>query len=326
LRDIGIIEAVVQIITIPFDLVKRKDVRENLRKSNNNLKQAHKYFKADGKVEKIGSLSQEKLRHILKMCYHLLRVFLIKRSPFEEPNSIAYANKQYVLNTLGEAGVSLFIEHVPEYLGATDVLIKLLRNNDDDEKVTALRSVSFLDTLIEAAVQQVRYVQHLIETESVGDKRKDFNFNCFRLLSALCEDANFSKKIAEKLFNVDNENCVIQMEMGNSVKKIRIKLGNDIWRDFDDLIANPLYLYVIDLLLELAYSLSVDTHTTNVQLTRKCITRHVCLYGMKNKKLPSRIRSRFCDILRGEYELCSKHRKTLPKCNCKFISCICGHN
>jgi hypothetical protein len=205
---------------------------------------------------------------------------------------------------LGENGIALFIKHVPSYLGATEVLIKLLQT-DDSQQMTTLNSVSFLDTLIEVAIQQSNNVQNITEMGMTVKNPTDFNFNCFKLLGALCKDSSYSKKITERLFNVNKENCMIQMEMEKEgKKKVRVKLGNDIWRELDDfMVSPPFHLHFIDHLLELVYLLSIDTHTTNVQLTSKCVTRDVCFYNMKNKKLPSRLRSRFCDILKGKIKL-----------------------
>lgn len=283
MREIGIIEAVVQMIIVPFDLSKRKQVKEQLSKSNKYQK-----LKKTNDNEKPVQVMHEKLRSIITLCYHLLRVFLIKRSHFEEPTSLALDNQKYVLGVAEEAGIAFFINHVPYDMGATDVLIKLLNHKE--------QNVSFVETLIERAKNETQIIVNTIRAQIrvTQDKQK---VSSFRLLCAVCHDASTSRQIADSLFNPANTDCLILTRVSNG-KQVEIKLRNDdAWHNITTLTETPSCSLYMNYVLKLICKLS--THTPTVSFISQCVDRQVCFNSIKNTKIPSIIRSRFCDILRG---------------------------
>lgn len=270
-------------IIVPFDLSKRKQVKEQLCKSNKYQK-----LKKVNDKEKPVKIMHEKLRSIITLSYHLLRVFLIKRSHFEEPNSIAQENQRYVLTVAGETGMTLFIQHIACDIGATDVLIKLLNHEN--------QNVSLVETLMERAEIETQIIVNTIHAQIKVDEDRQ-KVSCFRLLSALCHDMSTSRQIAEKLFNPASHDCLIQTRVsaGNHVE---IKLRNDeTWHNINTVIEIPSCLLFMNYVLKLIYAFS--DHPTTVDITSQCVGRQVCFYSIKNTKVSSTIRSRFCDILRG---------------------------
>lgn len=300
-------------IVVPFDLRKRKQVRERLKKSGSFDKEGSEIMKTNVTEEQVGVLVDGRLLTILKLCYNFLRVFLIERSEFEESNSISKENREYVSNVLGESGILLFIQHVSHGIGATDVLIKLMKDTNDKAKPKYI--VSFLHSLMDTAVFQTRLMADILKTM---DRRENLSPNCLRLISALSEDIIFSRKITESLFDVDGENCLIKIGV-NKQKQLKVMLNKDGWLDFDKLLRNPSCVIFLDHLLDLMYSLSANTYTTNVEKISKCISRDMCFYCMKKTSLPSNIRSRFCDILRGKTKITKSRKKNMLT---QYNSCL----
>lgn len=296
-------QAIIQMIVVPFDLSKRKQVRERLKKSGSFDKEGSEILKTNVAEEQVGTLVEGRLLTILKLCYNFLRVFLIERSEFEDSNSISKENREYVSNVLGESGISLFIQHVSHGIGATDVLIKLMKDTNDKEKPKYV--VSFLHSLMDTAVLQTKL---MADTLKINDARENLSPNCLRLISALSDDVIFSRKIAESLFDVDGGKCLIKIGV-NKQKQLKVMLNKDEWLDFDKLLRNPSCVIFLDHLLELMYSLSISTYTTNIEVISKCISRDMCFYCMKKTGLPSNIRSRFCDILRGRTKIKESKKK-----------------
>lgn len=257
----------------------------------------------------------DKLRSILTLSYHLLRVFLVKRSSFEEPNTIAQENQHYILSVAGKSGIALFIQHVSCDVGATDVLIKLLSSasSNHDRRSShgdsPIYDPAFLVELINTAKEVTQALVDVlnekvfVEEEEDDEERWNQKISCLRLLSALCHSSsitNASNKITEALLNPKKKEGLLQTKIANPGNQVQIRLGNDdTWRQLQDVVQKPSSFIFLDHLLELIYSVSNETHATTVHLTSQCVPREVCYFAIKNTKLPSKIRSRFCDILRG---------------------------
>ena len=75
LRDIGLIETVINMIQIPFDLAKRYEVRSSLGYDTTAKQEGAKEDAVS--IVSLHDGSEERLKGILALCYNVLRVFLI---------------------------------------------------------------------------------------------------------------------------------------------------------------------------------------------------------------------------------------------------------
>lgn len=321
LRDIGIIKTVIDMIVVPFNLAKRRKIREKLRRQ--------KPFNSDNNTASSGSNEKEVtrselllntgLQDILTLCYHLLRVFLIRTPAIfqedEEIESPGRENQLYVFNKAGEKGIALFIEHLSYNVGATDMLIRLLEVVEQHNIITLSIVTSLIDKSI---VRTQEIVDELKKGGTIQNTQQ--RVTCIRLLSALCQKvvtpAPYNKnsssivsvdtasllmlyreKVTDRLFSLKGE-CLLQTKVVD--KHVEIKLVNDEWRDLNKLLLEqPHMLLFMESLLDLIYSLSNESHTKTDDFISQCISREVCLLCLKNAALPCTLRSKFCDLLRG---------------------------
>lgn len=324
LRDIGIIKTVIDMIVVPFNLAKRRNIREKL--------QRQKPFNSDNNTASLGSNEKEvtrselllntELQNILTLCYHLLRVFLIRTpTTLHEDEDIerpGRENQLYVFNKAGEKGMALFIEHLSYNIGATDMLIRLLEVVEQQNIIT----LSIITSLINKSIVRTQeIVDELKKGGTIQDTQQ--RVTCIRLLSALCRKvatpASYNKnpstivnvdtvsllllyreEVSDQLFSLKSE-CLLQTKVVD--KHVEIKFLNDEWRDLNKLLLQqPHMLLFMESLLDLVYSLSNESHTKTDDFISQCISREACLLCLKNAALPCTLRSKFCDLLRGMYD------------------------
>jgi hypothetical protein len=289
LREIGIIETVMDMIMAPFQLTKRnqQEAKGQQRPSDEEI------------------ASNPELNIVFTLCYHLLRVFLIRKSPFEEQESVSVENQMYVYRKAIKKGmISMFIKHLSFDIGATDMMIELAQVIVDD-KVLAL-----LDPLV---IDKTMAASGLINVTSSNSVHA---VNWIRLLNALCQKASvsnvsddhvsssllaFRDKVIDKLFTLDSS-CLLQTRMAIEKKQVEIRLGvQDTWLNLNDIIYEHSHLLgFLESILELICSLSCKSNVKTIELMSICVGKEVCLKSLKNNKLPSTLRSKFCDLIRGK--------------------------
>lgn len=299
LRDIGVIETVIHMIVVPFDVEKRAMIRTKLCHPNDISKKATD----ERKVTKSELLLNKHLSDVLTLCYHLLRVFLIRKSVYEDNDMSEDAREKqlYVFNKAGEAGISLFIEHLSYNIGAAEMMIPLL------ELVEAQNLIpnTVVNGLIDKTIKTTQSIVRELKTGIVSLEEKA---TPIRLLSALCQSSAHSRsslpKVIDRLFD---DGFLLQTRIGNK-SQVEIKLKGDQWRDLNALlIEQPNIICFIESLLDLIYSLSFVRSAYN----DVCLTKEVCLKCLKNTKLPCTFRAKVCDILRGKYNKKKKALDTL---------------
>ncbi|GAN04326.1 conserved hypothetical protein [Mucor ambiguus] len=329
-RDIGIVKAVIDMIVVPFNLAKRRKVREKLQRQTQQQpsSQDASYNNASSdekEVTRSELLLNAQLKHILTLCYHLLRVFLIRRPcTLQEEDDDDSANdgpgrenQLYVFNNAGEKGIALFIGHLSYNVGATDMLIRLLEVVEQHNVIT----LPIVTSLIDRAIVRTRDVAEELKTGVCVEDTQQ-RVTCIRLLSALCQKAAspashrsnkntavkadtaslfllYRERVSEGLFN-RNGKCLLQTKIVE--KHVQIQFLNDAWYDLGDLLQQqPRMLLFIESLLDLVYSLSNEPHSKTSDFMSQCISREVCLSCLKNIALPCALRSKFCDLLRVLY-------------------------
>lgn len=357
LRDIGIIETVIHMIIAPFDMDRRHLVRQLLNTHQQSIFSHIDPSEPLVLLDELKRGDQGRLRSILTMCYHLIRVFLIGRSSFEEQSELAKENQGHVLKVAGETGLSLFISHLPFGIGATNMMTRLLCSNGGDFMDSLFNFSSragIIDVMIDMALKKTTSIvdamneKHRIKEggRSFPKKRKSWNgdfiadqqgdeshdereydsSSCFKLLSALCytnqhqeqhhqplhspapnklkENATASVTqnrdyISEKL--LDKDQCLLATRVSQN-NQVEIKFRNDEWRSlYDVLYSQPAVAIYLESVLELVYSLSDGTtHTRTLDLTRRAVSKQVCLNCVEYVMLPCKIKAKFCDILRGK--------------------------
>ncbi|CAO0799740.1 unnamed protein product [Mucor circinelloides] len=326
-RDIGIVKAVIDMIMVPFNLAKRRKIREKLQRQPSPDASNSTASSEEKEVTRSELLLNTELKHILTLCYHLLRVFLIRKSsPFQQGeqdndsgnDGPGRENQLYVFNNAGEKGIALFIEHLSYNVGATDMLIRLLEVVEQHNVIT----LSIVTSLIDRSIVRTRdIVQELKKGVLIKDTEQ--RVTCIRLLSALCQKAATSpisyhsnknatakadttslfllyrERVSEGLFSRQGE-CLLQTKVVD--KRVQIQLVNDAWYDLSDLLQQqPHMLLFIESLLDLVYSLSNEAHSKTDDFMSQCLSREVCLSCLKNTALPCTLRSKFCHLLRVLY-------------------------
>lgn len=324
-RDIGIVKAVIDMIMVPFNLAKRRKIREKLQRQPSPDASNSTASSEEKEVTRSELLLNTELKHILTLCYHLLRVFLIRKSsPFQQGeqdndsgnDGPGRENQLYVFNNAGEKGIALFIKHLSYNVGATDMLIRLLEVVEQHNVIT----LSIVTSLIDRSIVRTRdIVQELKKGVLIKDTEQ--RVTCIRLLSALCQKAATSpisyhsnknatakadttslfllyrERVSEGLFSRQGE-CLLQTKVVD--KRVQIQLVNDAWYDLSDLLQQqPHMLLFIESLLDLVYSLSNEAHSKTDDFMSQCLSREVCLSCLKNTALPCTLRSKFCHLLRG---------------------------
>ncbi|KAI7903144.1 uncharacterized protein BX663DRAFT_507611 [Cokeromyces recurvatus] len=329
LRDIGIIDLVIDMIIVPFDLDKRKTVRDKLRsyhphfQQNKLLNSSSKSKMKEKEVTKSELLLNTKLRNVLALCYNLLRVFLIQKSTYEmtHDDSIIHEsgklNQLHIFNKAGERGIALFLEHLSYNIGATDMMIKLLELTAEQNN---LITIPIVENIIENALLRTEEVVNGLKNDLfIPELQQQTAY--IQLLSVICQKALLSPvliktskdskslvgiyrdTVTRKLFNSKDNSCLFMTRLVEQQQKnVEVKLINDEWRDLDTLlIKQPNILFFIECVIDLVYSLSNEAHAKVNEFFRRCFTKEVCFKCIKNKKIPSTLRSKFCDLLRVLY-------------------------
>ncbi|ORZ24144.1 hypothetical protein BCR42DRAFT_402338 [Absidia repens] len=171
LRDNGIIETVINMIQIPFDLGKRGKFNRN-RKSDQVFGGG-----SEEKVVDLGTLTlsssdqhpEYRLKVVLTLCYNLLRVFLLGVSSYEE-NVDSKINQDYVIDVSGDSGIQLYLSHLNCGIGATSMLENLVQDNDKMVAKIVDGRPDIVETLVKHVYNQSRSVLRYIH-ESNNRKR-----------------------------------------------------------------------------------------------------------------------------------------------------------
>ncbi|KAL9543559.1 hypothetical protein MBANPS3_008056 [Mucor bainieri] len=330
-RDIGIVKTVIDMIVAPFNLAKRRKIRERLQRQTQQPSPSHQDTSAgeeEKEVTRSELLLNTQLKHILTLCYHLLRVFLIRKPSAmqdeedgDDSDGSGRENQLYVFNQAGEQGIALFIEHLSYNVGATDMLIRLLEVVEQHNVIT----LSIVTALIDRAVVRTRDIAEELKKTGARVEDTQQRVTCIRLLSALCQKAAspasfrnnrhtalkadtaslfllYRERVSDGLFS-RNGVCLLQTRVVEK-KHVQVQFLNSgsPWYDLDDLLQQqPHMLLFIESLLDLVYSLSNESHSKTDDFMSQCISSEVCLACLKNTALPCTLRSKFCDLLRVLY-------------------------
>lgn len=351
LRDNGIIEAVIHMIQIPFNLAKRSKFNRN-KKSDQSPGGGYLY---EEKVVDLDALTEStsdqqpeyRLKVILTLCYNLLRVFLLGASSFEE-NSDLKANQNYVIDTSGDAGIQLYLSHLICGIGATPMLENLIQDNDKMVNKIVEGRPDIVEILVKHVYNQsqsvLRYIHGCnninktrkrqgvtaLNNASSGANRlndgspsmvEHMEFvGCLDLLGAFCSNDSASGSLTfshrdyvlEQLFDPLLESHLIQCRLvpGSGAVEISILSTTSSngdpqggWMDLDMLLYqhHVCVTRFLSSLLDLVCSLSHGTNNSkSLEVIRGCISEEVCLKCIGFVNLPSEIRGKFCDLLRGK--------------------------
>lgn len=361
LRDNGIIEAVIHMIQIPFNLAKRGKFNRN-KKSDQSPGGGYTYDEKvvdlDALTESTGDQQPEyRLKVILTLCYNLLRVFLLGASSFEE-NSDLKVNQNYVIDTSGDAGIQLYLSHLNCGIGATPMLENLIQDNDKMVNKIVEGRPDIVEILVKHVYNQSRSVLRYIHgCNNINKNRKRqgvaatvTNVNssnganglydvspsmvehmefvgCLDLLGAFCSNDSASGSLTfshrdyvlEQLFDPLLESHLIQCRLVPGSGSVEISIlsttsnvgvGDDTngdpqdgWMDLDMLLYqhHVCITRFLSSLLDLVCSLSHGTsNSKSLEVIRGCISEEVCLKCIGFVNLPSEIRGKFCDLLRGK--------------------------
>lgn len=310
LRDIGVIEAAINIIQVPFNLAKRYEVHASLRRRSARAKQDQHRTQEDAvSIADILSGREERLQSILSLCYSLLRVFLIKSDTNTDTDELA-KNQRHVLDVAGDAGIDIFIRHIPCGLGATDMLVQLVHDNSSVIESISMVKPQAVKIFTNIAIQETRKtLQRLLRATDVFETRHDYEAaSALDLLSALCYTdksgslATYRDAIAHMLS--ENSSCLIQTRTNQETGGVEVLLmDDDQWRSMDTLLQQsvPAITRLLDSMLNLAYSLSIGTNARSLEAMRRCFPKAVCLQSLGHMGLPYTVRAKFCDLLKGTY-------------------------
>ncbi|KAG0179979.1 hypothetical protein DFQ29_001424 [Apophysomyces sp. BC1021] len=304
IRDIGIIETVVSMIQIPFDLARRCEVHSHSGASNHS-KHFESYHGDAVSVNDIIENREPRLKSVLSLCYSLLRVFLVGGSMYEDSGEQS-KNQRHILKIAGDTGVELFIQHLTCGVGSADMMVRLVQNNSTIiENISATRPA-----VIQILVDIVRKKTRSLSQDMLDNKDDCEPASCLDLLSSFCHTETRGPIIAhrdyvsEQLFSMtDEEEYLLRTRIVRETGAVEIKLFGDEWRDLDGLLYNSssATCAFVEGLLNLVYSLSHGTNTKSLEATRRCVGQDVCLKCIGYTALPYQIRARFCDLLRVLY-------------------------
>ena len=327
LRDIGLIETVINMIQIPFDLAKRYEVRSSLGYDTTAKQEGAKEDAVS--IVSLHDGSEERLKEILALCYNVLRVFLI--GTHEDESQLA-RNQHHVIHVAGDTGIELFMRHLTCGVGATDMVVRLLENNSGViESISGARPHT-VGILVNLSIEKTRaFVRRLVRCDDgyVSETKQDYEAaSGLDLLSTLCHtDKQGSLMyhrdyISARLFSA--ESCLLQMRMGASPppqeqladeeadsayvsappKTVEINFlhDNGTWRSFDALLteSQASVSVFVESALHLVYSVSWGTNAKSLEAIRRCIGKDVCLTCLGDVRLPDQIRSKFCGLLSGK--------------------------
>lgn len=340
LRDNGIIETVIYMIQIPFNLAKRTKFRRNMKNSQPFETSNEEKIVT---LEALDSDQEPRLKIILTLCYNLLRVFLLGVSPYEECHDHKI-NQKYVVDVSGDVGIQLYLQHLNSGIGASTMLEKLIQNNSDLVQNIISARPDIVETLVKATIQKSHtVVQYLINSNmefntppeqstikntnipsSIDSTRLSNNnispsridhleFNgCLRLLAAFCSnDSNsgsltFSHRdyVLEQLFDLSNQGVHLFKTRINEEGMVEINiLLKDRWLDLNSVLKKQsvaITLFFVNLLY-LIHSLAYNTNNIkSLEIIQEHISKDVCLKSLGDVNLPNEIRAKFCDLLNGK--------------------------
>ncbi|KAI9249172.1 hypothetical protein BDA99DRAFT_575816 [Phascolomyces articulosus] len=327
LRDIGLIETVINMIQIPFDLAKRYEVRASLSHDTVSRQEGAKEDAVS--IVSLHDGSEERLKEILALCYNVLRVFLI--GTYEDDSQLA-RNQHHVIHVAGDAGIELFMRHLTCGVGATDMVVHLLQNNSSViESISGARPHT-VGILVNLSIEKTRaFVRRLVRCDDgyVSETKQDYEAaSGLDLLSILCHtDKQGSLTyhrdyISGRLFS--SESCLLKMRMAETQElpdeeeggdgdsgyaitskavEINFLHDNGTWRNLDILLrdSQASISVFIESALHLVYSVSWGTNAKSLEAIRRCIGKDVCLTCLGDIRLPDQTRSKFCDLLRVLY-------------------------
>ncbi|KAI9318767.1 hypothetical protein BX666DRAFT_2026190 [Dichotomocladium elegans] len=315
LRDIGIIEAVIAMIQVPFDLEKRYKVRTSL--PQDHLSKYEPPLEEPVCIERFLANNDENLVSIIALCYNLLRVFLIGKSAHHEASEVS-KNQWHVLKMAGDNGIKCFLSHLSCGVGATDMMIRLLCNNSTVidavaaiyPEITSFLTDLTLDKSRNSIRQMVSENRSLEEDPSHGDEAA----SSIELLSTLCRGGGNSTDLrSSHIFNnrdyiasqiISKESCLLRTKMTDDGMHVEILLlGVDKWSKLDALFgdAQAALANYIQSLLGLIHAISLGANFRLLEDIRNCIQKDVCLKCLGDISLPFKIRARFCGLLEALY-------------------------
>ncbi|CAO3631734.1 unnamed protein product [Cunninghamella blakesleeana] len=283
-------------IQIPFNLAKRAKFRQSLKNNQSSENSKEEKFVT---LAALDSDQEPRLKIILTLCYNLLRVFLLGVSSYEESHDHK-TNQTYVVDTSGDIGIQLYLQHLNSGIGASTMLEKLIQNNSSLVQKIINAKPDIVENLVKATVQKTNMVlQYLTsnyienETQSESSTIKSSNssmmdsnrsnsnssgridhleFNgCLLLLSAFCiNDSSsgsliFSHRdyVLEQIFDLSNQGIQLFKSRINDDGLVEINLlMDDCWFDLSNMLKKqPIAITLFFAnLLNLFHSLTFDTN------------------------------------------------------------------
>ncbi|KAI8393697.1 uncharacterized protein BYT42DRAFT_609468 [Radiomyces spectabilis] len=329
LRDIGVIEAVISMIQIPFDLGKRRRVR--------TAKDTQVYFSAEYEravpLDHLQTTNEYRLKTILSLCYHLLRVFLIE-GPVQNEPSDHQENQLHVLHVAGDDGIHMFQQHMESDIGVASMMIQLVKNNTAVIEHITTAQPQLIPTLVDLVKRRTqRILSQYIQDDFYGLAEGEEIASFFNLLSALCHTETsdvlipYRHYVSEQLFGVDPRNeCLFQTRLSVDAGIVEVKIMGDSWRNLESLVHRsvPILGLFVESVLHIISTLVHGSSNKTLESQRQLIPKNVCLKCIGDPGLPSNIRAQFCHILRVLYvEVSPFSEVLLPDFTLQFDT-LCG--
>lgn len=285
-------------IQIPFNLAKRAKFRQNLK--NNQSSESTKEERVVT-LTALDSDQEPRLKIILTLCYNLLRVFLLGVSSYEESHDHKI-NQNYVIDTSGDVGIQLYLQHLNSGVGASTMLEKLIQNNSSLVQKIINARPDIVETLVKATVQKSNTIlQYLVNNNMENDVQSEnstiksssssmmdsnrlnnvssnridhLEFNgSLRLLAAFCINDSSSGSLVfshrdyvlEQLFDLSNQGIQLFKSRINNDGLVEINLlMDDHWFDLSNVLKKqPIAITLFFAnLLHLIHSLIYDTNNT----------------------------------------------------------------
>lgn len=299
LRDIGIIETIIAMIRVPFDLSKRYETRASLQ-----CGPIHQPQHQTEHAVSVGSLmdnSEPHLKSIVSLCYNLLRVFLIsggEDDDYNDPSNVV-ENQWHVIHVAGDTGVELFMRHLTCGVGATDLLVRLISNNSGivDFLCNMRPQHNTVGILLDQAFDKSRRMM----VDWSGDEDQYEAASSIELLSTLCRNDTLTQHhnyIATRVFD---PLFLLETRMEDGRVQVRILDQDDeAWHSLTELVMDkPALSNMLHSILQLICSVSLGATPKVMDYARQCIPKDICLKCLGDITLPDRIRAKFCDLLRG---------------------------
>lgn len=299
LRDIGIIETIIAMIRVPFDLSKRYETRASLQ-----CGPIHQPQHQTEHAVSVGSLldnSEPHLKSIVSLCYNLLRVFLIsggEDDDYNDPSNVV-ENQWHVIHVAGDTGVELFMRHLTCGVGATDFLVRLISNNSGivDFLCNMRPQHNTVGILLDQAFDKSRRMM----VDWSGDEDQYEAASSIELLSTLCRDDTLTQHHNYITTRVFDPPFLLETRMEDGRVQVRILDQDDeAWHSLTELVMDkPALSNMLHSILQLICSVSLGATPKVMDYARQCIPKDICLKCIGDITLPDRVRAKFCDLLRG---------------------------